>query len=258
MKIVVIGGSGLIGSKLVALLRTRGHEVVAASPNTGVDTLTGEGLTEALAGAEVVVDVANSPSFEDEAVMDFFLTSGRNLLAAEKAAGVRHHVALSVVGAQRVVDSGYLRAKAAQENLVKTSSIPYSILQSTQFFEFIDRMAKSALDGDIYRLSPALMQPIASDEVVEALGEIALAAPLNGTIEVGGPEAIPIDELGRQILISQRDLRPIVADTHARYFGAELNDRSLIPGPEARIGSVKFGDWLRRSTATQALRGRPA
>lgn len=257
MKIVVIGGSGLIGSKLVTLLRTRGHEVVAASPNTGVNTLTGVGLAEALAGAEVVVDVANSPSFEDGAAMDFFVTSGRNLLAAEASAGVRHHVALSVVGAQRVVDSGYLRAKAAQENLIKTSSIPYSILQSTQFFEFVDRMAKSALDGDVYRLSPALMQPIASDEVVEALGEIALSPPLNGVIEVGGPEAIPIDELGRQILLSQRDLRPIVADTHARYFGAELNDRSLIPGPEARIGSTTFAAWLRQSTAAQSLRGRP-
>jgi uncharacterized protein YbjT (DUF2867 family) len=257
VKIVVIGGSGLIGSKLVALLRTRGHEVVAASPNTGVNTLTGEGLAKALAGAEVVVDVANSPSFEDKAVMDFFLTSGRNLLAAEAAAGVKHHVALSVVGTQRVVDSGYLRAKAAQENLIKSSSIPYSILQSTQFFEFMDRMAKSALDGDVYRLSPALMQPIASDEVVEALGEIALGTPLNGTAEVGGPEAIPIDELGRQVLVSQQDFRPIIADTHARYFGAELNDQSLVPGPKARIGALKFADWLRRSAAAQAERARP-
>jgi uncharacterized protein YbjT (DUF2867 family) len=258
VKIVVIGGSGLIGSKLVTLLRTRGHEVVAASPNTGVNTLTGEGLAEALAGAQVVVDVANSPSFEDEAVMDFFLTSGRNLLAAEAAAGVKHHVALSVVGTQRVLDSGYLRAKAAQENLIKTSSIPYSILQSTQFFEFIDRMAKSALDGDVYRLSPALMQPIASDEVVAALGEIALGTPLNGTVEVGGPEAIPIDELGRQVLVSQEDSRPIIADTHARYFGAELNDQSLIPGPEARRGTTKFAAWLRQSTEAQSQRARPA
>jgi uncharacterized protein YbjT (DUF2867 family) len=257
VKIVVIGGSGLIGSKLVALLRTRGHEVVAASPNTGVNTLTGEGLAEALAGAQVVVDVANSPSFEDKAVMDFFLTSGRNLLAAEAAAGVKHHVALSVVGTQRVLDSGYLRAKAAQENLIKSSSIPYSILQSTQFFEFMDRMAKSALDGDVYRLSPALMQPIASDEVVAALGEIALGAPLNGTVEVGGPEAIPIDELGRQILASQQDFRPIIADTHARYFGAELNDQSLIPGPEARLGATKFATWLQRSTDAQSQRARP-
>jgi uncharacterized protein YbjT (DUF2867 family) len=247
MKIVVIGGSGLIGSKLVDLLRERGHEVVAASPNTGVNTLTGEGLKEALVGARVVVDVANSPSFEDKAVMDFFLTSGRNLLAAEKAAGVKHHVALSVVGTQRLVESGYLRAKAAQENLIKASSIPYTILESTQFFEFIERIAKSALDGDVYRLSPALMQPIVSDEVVEALADIALGAPLNGTVEVGGPEAIPLDELVRQVLVARQDPRQIVADAHARYYGTELNDQSLIPGPKARIGSVTFSDWLRQS-----------
>ena len=246
MKIVVIGGSGLIGSKLVDLLRERGHEVVAASPNTGVNTLTGEGLAGALAGAQVVVDVANSPSFEDKAVMDFFVTSGRNLLAAEAAAGVRHHVALSIVGTQRVVDSGYLRAKAAQENLIKTSSIPYTILQSTQFFEFIERIAKSGLSGDVYRLSPALMQPISSDEVVEALCDIALAAPLNGTVEVAGPEALPLDELARQVLAARQDPREIIADTHARYFGAELNDQSLIPGPKARIGSMTFSDWLRQ------------
>ncbi len=247
MKIVVIGGSGLIGSKLVDLLRERGHEIVAASPNTGVNTLTGEGLKEALAGARVVVDVANSPSFEDKAVMDFFLTSGRNLLAAEKAADVKHHVALSVVGSQRLVESGYLRAKAAQENLIKASSIPYTILESTQFFEFIERIAKSALDGDVYRLSPALMQPIVSDEVVEALADIALGAPINGTVEVGGPEAIPLNELVRQVLVARQDPRQIVADTHARYYGAELNDESLIPGPKAHTGSVTFSDWLRQS-----------
>src|SRR5262245_4814796 len=181
MKIVVIGGSGLIGSKLVKLLRVGGHEVLAASPNTGVNTLTGEGLKEALTGAQVVVDVANSPSFEDAAVMDFFVVSGRNLLAAGKAAGVKHHMALSVVGTQRLVDSGYLRAKAVQENLIKNSTIPYTILQSTQFFEFIERIAKDALDGDVYRLSPALMQPILSDDVVAALGDIALGKPVNGT-----------------------------------------------------------------------------
>lgn len=249
MKLVVIGGSGLIGSKLVDLLRKRGHEVVAASPNTGVNTLTGEGLKEALTGTQVVVDVANSPSFEDKDVMDFFVTSGRNLLAAEKAAGVTHHVALSVVGTQRVVDSGYLRAKAAQENLIKASSIPYSILQSTQFFEFIERIAKGSMDGDVYRLSPALMQPIVSDEVVAALADITLGAPVNGTVEVGGPEAIPLDELARQVLAARKDTHRVVADTHARYFGAELNDQSLIPGPKARIGSLKFGDWLRQSVA---------
>jgi uncharacterized protein YbjT (DUF2867 family) len=247
MKIVVIGGTGLIGSKLVSLLRKRGCEVLAASPDTGVNTLTGEGLKEALAGAEVVVDVANSPSFEDKAVMDFFLTSGRNLLAAEAEAGVKHHVALSIVGTQRVPDSGYLRAKAAQENLIKKSAIPYSILQSTQFFEFIERIAKSSLDGDVYRLSPALMQPIVSDDVVATLADITLGAPLNDTVEVGGPEAIPLDELARQVLAAREDPRHIVPDAHARYFGAELNDQSLIPGPGARMGSTTFGDWLRQS-----------
>ena len=247
MKIVVIGGSGLIGSKLVNVLRARGHEVVAASPFTGVNTLTGQGLKEALAGAQIVVDVANSPSFEDKAVMDFFVTSGRNLLAAEKAAGVKHHVALSVVGSQRVVESGYLRAKAAQENLIKASSIPYSILESTQFFEFIERIAQSALVGDVYHVSPALMQPIASDDVVEALADVTLGAPVNGTVEVGGPEAIPFDELARQVLVARQDPRQLMADTHARYFGAELNDQSLIPGPAARTGSVTFNDWLRQS-----------
>jgi uncharacterized protein YbjT (DUF2867 family) len=249
VKLVVIGGSGLIGSKLVNLLRKRGHEVVAASPNTGVNTLTGEGLAEALAGADVVVDVANSPSLDDKAAMDFFLTSGRNLLAAGKAAGVKHHVALSVVGTQRVVESGYLRAKAAQENLIQASSIPYSILQSTQFFEFIERIAKSALDGGVYRLSPALVQPIVSDEVVEALADIALGAPLNSTVEVAGPQAVPLDELARDVLRARQDPRPVVADKHARYFGAELSDQSLTPGPKARIGSLTFGEWLRQSVA---------
>jgi len=247
MKIVVIGGSGLIGSKLVNLLGKRGHEVVAASPNTGVNTLTGQALSEALAGAQAVVDVANSPSLEGEAAMEFFLTSGRNLLAAEEAAGVSHHVALSVVGTQRVADSGYLRAKAAQENLIKASPIPYSIVQSTQFFEFIERIAKGAFDGDVYRLSPALVQPIASDDVVAALADVTLGAPLNATVEVAGPEAIPLDELAREVLSAREDPRPIVADAHARYFGAELNDQSLIPGPNARLSANRFGDWLRQS-----------
>src|SRR5262245_27893736 len=247
MKIVVIGGSGLIGSKLVNVLRARGHDVIAASPNTGVNTLTGEGLKEALAGTQVVVDVANSPSFEDKAAMDFFITSGRNLLAAEKAAGVKHHVALSVVGTQRLVDSGYMRAKAVQENLIEASSIPYTILESTQFFEFIERIAKSALDGDVYRLSPALMQPIASDDVVEQLADIALGTPLNRTVEVAGPDAIRLDELARQVLVARQDPRQIVSDTHARYFGTELDDQSLIPGPNAHIGSMRFSEWLRQS-----------
>ena len=247
MKIVVIGGSGLIGSKLVELLCDRGHQVVAASPNTGVNTLTGVGLKEALVGAEVVVDVANAPSLDDKVTMDFFARSGRNLLAAEQAAGVKHHVALSVVGTQRVVDSGYLQAKAAQENLIKASSIPYSILQSTQFFEFIERIAKSGLVGGAYRLSPALVQPVAADDVVDALADIALGLPLNGTVEVAGPEAMPLDEAARQVLVARQDPRPVMPDTRARYFGAELNDKSLIPGPNARIGSMTFEDWLRQS-----------
>jgi uncharacterized protein YbjT (DUF2867 family) len=249
MKIVVIGGTGLIGSKLVSLLKKRGHDAIPASPETGVNTITGAGLAAALKGADVVVDVANSPNFEDKAVMDFFTTSGRNLLAAEKAAGVKHHVALSIVGTQRVVDSGYLRAKAAQENLIKSSSVPYSILQSTQFFEFIERIAQGALAGDVYRLSPALLQPIVSDEVVAALADVTLGAPLNGTTEVAGPEAIPLDELARRVLTARKDQRPVVADTHAQYFGTELNDQSLIPGPKARLGTTKFNDWVKRTIA---------
>lgn len=247
MKIVVIGGSGLIGSKLVDLLRKRGHEVIAASPNSGVDTLTGEGLAEVLTGAVVVVDVANSPSFEDAAVMDFFVTSGRNLLAAEKAAGVRHHVALSVVGTQRLPDSGYLRAKDAQESLIKASGVPYSILQSTQFFEFVERIAKGGWDGEVYRLSPALMQPILSDEVVEALADVTLGEPLNATVEVGGPETIPLDELAREWLSARQEPGEVIADAHARYFGAELTDQSLVTGADARLGTLTFGDWLRQA-----------
>jgi non-heme chloroperoxidase len=249
MRIVVIGGSGLIGSKLVKLLRSKGHDVVAASPATGVNTLTGQGLAEALAGARVVVDVANSPSFEDDAVMDFFRTSSGNLLAAEMVAGVQHHVALSVVGTQRLGDSGYLRAKAAQEDLIRASSIPYTILQSTQFFEFIERIAREAFDGDAYRLSPALMQPIVSDDTVAALGDIAVASPMNATVEVAGPEAIPLNELAREVLRAKGDSQKVIADPHARYFGVELNDESLTPGPGARLGSVRFGDWLRQSMA---------
>lgn len=247
MKIVVIGGTGLIGSKLVDLLRKRGNEAVAAAPNTGVNTITGEGLAAALAGADVVVDVANAPSFADAAVMEFFQASTRNVLAAEKAAGVKHHVALSIVGARRMTDSGYMRAKVAQEDLVKASGVPYSILLSTQFFEFVERIAKEARDGDVYRVSPALMQPVASDHVVATLADITLGRPLNGALEVGGPEAIPLDELAREVLSAREDPRQVVADAHARYFGAELNDQSLIPGPNARLGSLTFGDWLRQS-----------
>ncbi|WP_395646375.1 SDR family oxidoreductase [Terricaulis sp.] len=247
MKVVVIGGTGLIGSKLVDLLRRRGAEALAAAPNTGVNTITGEGLAAALSGADVVVDVANAPNFADAPVMEFFQASTRNVLAAEKAAGVKHHVALSIVGARRMSESGYMRAKVAQEDLVKSSGVPYSILLSTQFFEFVERIAKDALDGDVYRVSPALMQPIVSDEVVEALADITLGAPLNAAVEVAGPEAIPIDELAREVLGAREDPREIVADAHVRYFGAELNDQSLIPGPGARLGALRFGDWLRQS-----------
>jgi uncharacterized protein YbjT (DUF2867 family) len=247
MKIVVIGGTGLIGSKLVDLLRKRGNDVLAAAPNTGVNTITGEGLAEALKGSDVVVDVANSPSFEDAKVMEFFQTATRNVLAAEQMAGVKHHVILSIVGARRMPDSGYMRAKVAQEDLVKASGVPYSILLSTQFFEFIERAVKETLDGDIYRLSPALMQPIVSDEVVATLADVVLAPPLNGAVEVGGPEAIPMTELGREVLSAREDPRAIIGDVHARYFGTELNDQSLIPGAGARLGSLTFGDWLRQS-----------
>jgi uncharacterized protein YbjT (DUF2867 family) len=249
MKIVVIGGSGLIGTKLVNRLREKGHEVVAASPESGVNTITGEGLTQALAGAQVVVDVANSPSFEDKAVLEFFETSGRNLMTAEAAAGVGHHLALSVVGTERLPESGYLRAKMAQENLIKASGIPYTILHSTQFFEFISGIIKSASEGDVIRLSPALLQPIASDDVVAALAELAVGPPLNATVEVAGPEACPLDKIARKFLAASGDRRQVIADVHARYFGAELNDRSLTPGDHPRLGSIRFEDWLSRTSA---------
>ncbi len=242
MKVVVIGGSGLIGTKLVSRLRQKGHEVVAASPDSGVNTLTGEGLADALAGAQVVVDVANSPSFEDRAVLDFFQTAGRNLLAAEATAGVRHHVALSVVGADRLPDSGYLRAKLAQENLIKASKIPYTIVRSTQFFEFLKGIAQSSTVGQTVRLSPALLQPIASDDVVAALADATLGAPVNGTIEIAGPERLPLDQLARRYLRANQDPR-----THARYFGAEIDDQSLTAGDNPRLGSIRFEDWLSRS-----------
>ncbi|CAN5393077.1 SDR family oxidoreductase [soil metagenome] len=249
MKIVVIGGSGLVGSNVVSRLHKQGHEVVAASPSSGVNTITGEGLAEAMAGTQVVIDVANSPSFEDKAVLEFFQTSGRNLLAAEAAAGVGHHLALSVVGTDRSPDSGYLRAKLAQETLIKQSGVPYTILHATQFFEFIGAIIGAAVDGDIIRLSPALFQPIASDDVAAELASLALAAPLNGTIEVAGPEPIPMDKIARQFMVAHRDLRQVVADVHARYFGTELNDQSLTPGKNPRIGPTRFTDWLERSLA---------
>jgi len=249
MRIVVIGGSGLIGTKVVNGLRQKGHEVVAASPNSGVNTITGEGLAEALAGAQVVVDLANSPSFEDRAVLEFFQTSGRNLLAAEAAAGVKHHVALSVVGSDRLPDSGYLRAKMAQEDLIKTSKVPYTIVRSTQFFEFVNAIAQSGSVGQTVRLSPALLQPIGSDDVAAAVVDVALGAPVNGMIEIAGPERIPLNELARRYLRATKDPRQVVADTHARYFGAEINDQSLTPGDNPRLGSIRFEDWLGRTLA---------
>jgi uncharacterized protein YbjT (DUF2867 family) len=248
-KIVVIGGSGLIGTKLVSKLRALGHEVNAASPSSGVNTVTGEGLAEALAGADIVVDVANSPSFEDNAVLEFFQKSARNLLAAEAAAGVGHHVALSVVGTDRVPESGYLRAKMAQEKLIKESKVPYTILRSTQFFEFVNGIAASAAEGTTIRLSPAFLQPIVSDDVVAALLDVTLAAPLNGMVEVAGPEKISLDDLVRRFLKAKRDPREVIADVHARYFGSELNDQSLTPGKDARIGQTRFADWLVRVVA---------
>src|SRR5437667_458382 len=247
LKIVVIGGSGLIGTKLVKNLRQHGHEVVAASPSSGVNTLTGEGLAEALAGAQVVVDVANSPSFEDKAVLEFFETAGRNLLAAEATAGVGHHVALSVVGTDRLLASGYFRAKMAQENLIKASKIPYTIIRSTQFFEFVSAIAQSATDGQTVRLPPALLQPIVSDDVAAAVADIAVGEPLNGTVELAGPEPIRLDELVRRFLSANRDARKVTTDVHALYFGIELNDQSLTPGDNPRIGPTRFGDWLSRS-----------
>lgn len=249
MKIVVIGGSGLIGSKVVGLLRGKGHEVLAASPNTGVNTITREGLAEALAGAGVVVDVANSPSFEDKAVLEFFETAGRNLLAAEAAAGVDHHVALSVVGADRLPESGYMRAKLAQERLIHGSRIPYTIVRSTQFFEFVGAITQSATDGTTIRLSPALLQPIASDDVASAVAVVAMGKPANGILELAGPEKIPLDALARLHLAYARDPREVIADIHARYFGTELDDKSLTPGAAPLLGSIRFEDWLRRSSA---------
>jgi uncharacterized protein YbjT (DUF2867 family) len=247
MKIVVIGGTGLIGTKVVQKLRHLGHEVVAASPSSGVNTITGEGLSEALAGAQVVVDVANSPSWEDKAVLDFFETSGRNLLAAEAAAGVGHHIAPSVVGTERLLASGYFRAKMAQEDLIKASKIRYTIVRATQFFEFVNGMAQSATDGQTVRLPPALMQPIVSDDVAAALADVAINAPVNGMIELAGPELIRQDELVRRFLSAKQDARHVVTDVHARYFGIELNDQSLTLGDHPRIGPTRFEDCLSRS-----------
>jgi uncharacterized protein YbjT (DUF2867 family) len=253
MKIVVIGGTGLIGTKLVNDLRQRGHEVMPASPSLGVNTITGEGLAAALVGAQVVVDVANAPSWEDQAVLEFFETSGRHLLAAEAAAGVRHHIALSVVGTERLLASGYFRAKMAQENLIKASEIPYTIVRATQFFEFVDGIAKFATEGNTVRLPSVLMQPIVSDDVAAALSDIALAEPINGMIELAGPEPIRLDELARQFFRATGSAREVVTDDHARYYGVEVNDRSLVPGDNPRLGTTKFADWLSRSTPGKNL-----
>jgi uncharacterized protein YbjT (DUF2867 family) len=244
MKLVIIGGTGLIGSKLVARLREQGHEAVPASPDTGVNTLTGKGLAEVLQGASVVVDVSNSPSFEEAAVMEFFTTSTRNLLTHAAAAGVKHYVALSVVGTERVPDSPYLRAKNAQETLIKAGGIPYSIVHATQFFEFIKRIADEATVGSIVRVPPVLIQPMAADDVAKAVATVAAGAPVNGTVEVAGPQEFRFDDLIRQGLRARNDPREVVVDPHAQYFGAELDERALIPAGKARLGEIRLQDWL--------------
>src|SRR5579864_8266093 len=248
MKIVVIGGTGLIGSKTVAILRQGGHEVVAASPNTGVNTITGDGLKEAMAGAQVVIDLANSPSFEDKAVLEFFEISGRNLLAAEAAAGVRHHVALSIVGTDRS-DNGYFRAKVAQEKLIEASGVPYTIIRSTQFLEFLGGIAASSADGNIVRISPCLFQPIAADDVAAIVADVALAEPRNGIVEIAGPERAPFNEIVARYLKVVGDPRVVVRDPDAKYFGGRVEERSLVPLGEARLGRIGLDEWLRRSQA---------
>lgn len=244
MKVVVIGGTGLIGSKLIGKLNDYGHEAVATSPNTGVNTLTGEGLAEALQDASVVVDVSNSPSWDDEDVMNFFRTSTTNLLRAEADAGVTHHVALSVVGTDRLQESGYFRAKQAQEELIKASDIPYSIVHATQFFEFVNGIADISTEGDTVRLAPVKFQPIYSDDVAAAVGRTAVGAPVNGVVEVAGPDVFQLDELIRQILADKDDSRTVVTDPSAPYSGAELKETTLVPGPDAHITETRFTDWL--------------
>jgi uncharacterized protein YbjT (DUF2867 family) len=251
MKIVVIGGSGLIGSKLVNILRQSGHDVLAASRATGVNTLTGEGLAAALTGADVVVDVANSPSFEDKAVMDFFETAGRNIHVAETAARVGHHVALSVVGTDRLLDSGYFRAKMAQENLIKASKIPYTIVRATQFFEFAGAIVEFSVDGQTVRLPPAKMQPIAADDVAAILADVAVAKPLNATIDIAGPEPIRMDDLARQFLGANGDPRTVTTDANAGYYGTQVNDQSLTPTGPARLGKIRFSQWLTRAVPSR-------
>jgi uncharacterized protein YbjT (DUF2867 family) len=249
MKIVVIGGTGLIGSKTVAILRQGGHEVLAASPKSGINTITGEGLKDALAGAQVVIDLANSPSFEDKAVMEFFETSGRNLLAAEAAAGVRHHVALSIVGTDRTPDNGYFRAKVAQEKLIVASGIPYTIIRATQFMEFLRAIADAGADGNVVRLSPGLFQPIAADDVAVSVADVALAAPRNGIVEIAGPERGPFNEIIARYLKAVGDPRQVVRDPEARYWGGRVEEHSLVPLGEARLARIGLDEWLRRSRA---------
>jgi uncharacterized protein YbjT (DUF2867 family) len=244
MKIVVIGGTGLIGSKLVTKLGEHGHEAVPAAPNTGVNTLTGEGLAEVLQGASVVIDVSNSPSFADGPVMEFFTTSTSNLLKFEKAAGVKHHVALSVVGTERLSESGYFRAKQAQEKLIRDSGIPYSIVHATQFFEFLKGIAAEATVGNTVRLAPALIQPMAAEDVAKAVGKVAVGAPVNGIVEVAGPEQFRLDELIREALKARQDPREVIADPSAQYWGVVLGERTLVPGDDARLGEIRFQEWL--------------
>ncbi len=248
MKIVVIGGTGLIGSKLVSKLRARGQEAVAAAPNTGVNSITGEGLADALKGASVVVDVTNSPSWEDAAVLKFFETSTRNLLAYEAAARVGHHVALSVVGTDRLLTSGFFRAKLAQENLIKASSIPYSIVRATQFFEFVKKIADLSTEGNQVRLPPVLFQPMAADDVAGAIATIAMGSPVNGTVEIEGPEQFHLDEVVRRDLAARKDPLQVITDPHARYYGIEVSERTLVPNDGARLGQTRFEDWLRSAT----------
>lgn len=250
MKIVVIGGTGLIGSKTVAILREGGHEVVPASPRTGVNCMTGEGLSEAMAGTHVVVDLANSPSFEDKAVLEFFETSGRNLLAVEAAAGIRHHVALSIVGTDRSPDNGYFRAKVAQERLIERSGVPYTIVRATQFMEFIDGIAASCADGNTVRASLGLFQPIAADDVAAIVAEMALAAPRNAIVDIAGPERAPLNEIIARYLKAVGDPREVIPDPDARYFGGRVEERSLVPLGEARLGAISLDEWaVRRSRA---------
>jgi uncharacterized protein YbjT (DUF2867 family) len=252
MKTVVIGGTGLIGSKLVSKLREHGQEAVPASPNSGVNSVTGEGLAEVLKGASVVVDVSNAPSWEDSAVMKFFETSTRNLLSYEAAAGVGHHVALSVVGSERMLESGYFRAKIVQEKLIKGSSMPYSIIRATQFFEFVKGIADFSTEGNKVRLPSALIQPMAADDIASAVARIVMGPPVNGTVEIGGPEKFRLDELVRRGLAAWKDPREVVADPHARYYGIEISERTLVPGDDARLGETRFETWLTRPTAKAA------